>query len=95
MGKIYVGANFKLNLLGSVDIAGGTAVIQYLKPGETVAAEVPATILDVPTCLGQGAFTPAINDTPGMWRFWLKPTFADASVAFGETFRLRIYPVGA
>lgn len=95
MGKIYVGAHFLVNLRGGVDIAGGTAVMQYLKPGATVAAEVPATILDIPTCTAQGEFPPALNDTPGQWRFWLRPTFADGRVSIGEPFRVRIYPVGA
>lgn len=95
MGKIYVGQHLRLTLTGYVSVVGGSAIIQYLRPGSAVVEEIPATILDDSMAVCEALLTPAITTAPGWWRFWLKLTFADATIGIGETFRLRLFSAGA
>jgi hypothetical protein len=95
MGKLYVGQHLQLTLTGYQSIVGGSAVIQYIRPGTAAIEEIVPTILDDSMAVCRAIFTPALNADPGWWRYWLKLTFADLTIGIGETFRLRLFSVGA
>jgi hypothetical protein len=94
MSKIYAGQDLKLTLTGYADITGGSAKIQYMKPGSSVINE-KTPIIPTPTiatCFYN--FTPTDLDTPGQWTFWLKLTFADSKIGYGEPFKFTIHGLG-
>ena len=95
MGKIYKGQDYRFTLTGGIDITGGSAKIQYKKPGSDVVNEKIATISNPLVAECYYDFVPADNDTSGPLIFWLKLTMADNKIYFGEPFRLGIYEPGS
>ena len=95
MSKIYTGQDWKLTLIGDVDLTAGSAVIQYRKgDGETVN-EKNATIAIAATAACFYNFVPADLDAVEDWIFWLKLTLADGSTQYGEPYKRHIFAPGS
>ncbi len=89
MEQVITGSHVSLTLHGRIDITGGSAVMQYRKPGASADAELTVDVLDPPQASCQALLTPAIHDAPGIWRAWVKTTTAGEQVGYGKTYRFR------
>ncbi len=89
MEQVITGSDLLLVLHGGIDVTGGTAVMKYRKPGETLDGELAVEILDAAQASCRAAITATVHDVPGIWRTWLKTTDAEGKIGYGRAFRFR------
>ncbi len=89
METIVTGSHLRLTLHGRIDITGGSAVMQYRKPGAAADAELAVDVLDPLQASCQALFVPSVHNAPGVWKTWLKTTTAEDQIGYGKTYRFR------
>ena len=89
METVTTGTHLSLTLHGRDDVTGGSAVLQYRKPGATADAELSVTVLDAAQASCLAEITSAIHDAPGIWKTWLKTINALGQEGFGKVYRFR------
>jgi len=98
MDKVVLGSDFKLTLIGGIDLGGGSALIKFGKRSAIqrgIYSSLPATVEDQPTCTCSREFVPADIDTTGIWSFWLQViTGAGKTYISVEPYLLRIVRPG-
>lgn len=93
MGKVYIGQDLRLTLIGNIDITGGAAKIQY-KRGNDTPNEKNAEILNYETAECYADVNGTNITIPGVWKFWLKLIFQDTKIGYGEPVSIRFYNPG-
>jgi hypothetical protein len=94
MGKLRVGADIRLHLTAKVDVATGSVVMKWIRPGNPDVFEGAVVVENAAICQVVRDFTPAENCAGGRWRFWLEGVKSDGKRFVGETYYRDIFEPG-
>ena len=97
MDKIYRGQDFKLTLVGGIDLGGGSATIEFGRRSNVqrgIYSSLSAVVEDQPTCTCYRDFVPADIDSSGLWSFWLRVITGGGKTYIGRPYTIRVMELG-